>query len=158
VDDVLEQWRRERPELDTEALGLPGRLFRSVQLADAELARELSGRGLQPGWFDVLAALRRSAPPHELNPTQLAEAMLVSSGGMTKRLDRLAETGLVERRPDPSDRRGTLVRLTPRGKRLVDKVIGEHLENQRRLFSSLTPPQRRQLDRLLRKLLVELER
>jgi DNA-binding MarR family transcriptional regulator len=157
VDEVRAQWRRERPELDTEALGLVGRLFRSGQLADVELARHLQRRGLQPGWFDVLAALRRAGPPFELNPTQLAEAMLLSSGGMTKRLDRLVEAGLVERRPDPSDRRGTLVRLTRRGRTLVDKIVDEHLENQRALFRSLTPRQRRQLDGLLRKVLADLE-
>jgi DNA-binding MarR family transcriptional regulator len=157
VDDVLAQWARERPELETEALGLVGRLFRSVQLADAELARGLASHGLQPGWFDVLAALRRAGPPFELNPTELAAAMLVSSGGMTKRLDRLARAGLVERRPDPSDRRATRIRLTRRGKTLVDRAIDEHLERQRGLFRSLTDQERRRLDSLLRKVLAELE-
>jgi DNA-binding MarR family transcriptional regulator len=158
VDDVREQWRRERPELDTEALGLVGRMIRSVQIADGELARGLAGHGLQPGWFDVLAALRRAGPPFELNPTELSQAMLVSSGGMTKRLDRLVDAGLVERRPDPSDRRGTRVRLTRRGKALVDRAIVEHLENQRSLFRTLTAQERRQLDGLLRKVLAQLER
>ena len=157
VDDVLAQWARERPELETEVLGLVGRLFRSVQLADADLARGLARHGLQPGWFDVLAALRRAGPPFELNPTELAAAMLVSSGGMTKRLDRLADGGLVERRPDPGDRRATRIRLTRRGKTLVDKAIDEHLERQRELFRPLTAQERRRLDGLLRKLLAELE-
>jgi DNA-binding MarR family transcriptional regulator len=157
VDDVLVQWARERPELETETLGLVGRLFRSVQLADAELARGLARHGLQSGWFDVLAALRRAGSPFELNPTELAAAMLVSSGGMTKRLDRLAEAGLVERRPDPSDRRATRIRLTRRGKTLVDRAIEEHLERQRGLFRSLTDQERRRLDGLLRKVLAELE-
>jgi DNA-binding MarR family transcriptional regulator len=157
VDEAVDQWRRERPDLDTEVLGLVGRLYSSVQLADVELAEGLAKRGLQPGWFDVLATLRRSGPPFELNPTELAEAMLVSSGGMTKRLDRLAEAGLVERRPDPSDRRAIRVRLTRRGKALVDRTLAEHLENQRRILGSLTPQQQRQLDRLLRRLLAGLE-
>ena len=157
VDAVVAQWARERPELETEALGFVGRLFRSVQLADAELARGLARHGLQPGWFDVLAALRRAGPPFELNPTELAAAMLVSSGGMTKRLDRLAEAGLVERNPDPGDRRATRIRLTRRGKTLVDRAIDEHLERQRGLFRSLTDQERRRLDSLLRKVLAELE-
>ena len=90
-------------------MGLLGRLFRVVQLADAALTEPLVGRhGLQPGWFDLLAALRRAGAPYELNPTQLTQLTMLSSGGMTKRLDRLAEAGLVERRPDPADRRGTL--------------------------------------------------
>jgi DNA-binding MarR family transcriptional regulator len=158
VDEVLDQWRRERPELDLEALGLVGRLFRSVQLADAELAKGLARHGLQRGWFDVLATLRRSGAPFELNPTELAESMLVSSGGMTKRLDRLAGAGLVERRPDPSDRRATRVRLTRRGKALVDRTLAEHLENQRRVLGSLAPQQQRQLDGLLRRVLAGLEK
>ena len=157
VDDVLAQWRRERPELDTEALGLVGRLFRSMQIADGELARGLARHELQPGWFDVLAALRRAGAPFELNPTELAQAMLVSSGGMTKRLDRLVEAGLVERRPDPADRRGTHVRLTRRGKAVFDRALEAHLQNEERVLRTLKRADRRELDRLLRRLLEELE-
>jgi DNA-binding MarR family transcriptional regulator len=157
VDRVLSQWQRERPDLNTDVLGLVGRLFRSVQLADVVLARGLAGHDLQPGWFDVLAALRRAGPPFELNPTELAESMLLSSGGMTKRLDRLAAAGLVERRPDPADRRGTLVRLTRRGKALVDRALAQHLENQRALVRTLSAQELRTLDGLLRKLLAGLE-
>ena len=78
--------------------------------------------GLQPGWFDLLATLRRAGAPYELNPTQLMQATMLSSGGMTKRLDRMAEAGLVERRADPTDRRGTLVRLTRRGRSTIDRL------------------------------------
>jgi DNA-binding MarR family transcriptional regulator len=76
---------------------------------------------------------------------------------MTKRLDRLAEAGLVERRPDPHDRRGTLVRLTGRGKQLVDRALPGHLANEERLLAALDPAERRRLDELLRKLLSALE-
>src|ERR671936_2480552 len=150
VDTIVEQWRRERPDLDVEPLGVLGRLFRAAGLADAALSVGLAGHDLQPGWFDLLAALRRAGPPYELNPTRLMRATMLSSGGMTKRLDRLVDAGLVERRPDPHDRRGTRVRLTRRGKTLVDRAIEEHLENQRSLFGSLTAQERRQLDELLR--------
>ena len=157
IDHVLAQWRRERPDLDVAALGLFGRLLRAAQLADAALAEMLSRYELQAGWFDVLAALRRSGAPYELNPTQLMRATIVSSGGMTKRLDRLAEAGLVERRPDPADRRATLVRLTRPGKATIDKAVEDHVANEERLLRSLTPDERRDLDDLLRTLLGDLE-
>lgn len=158
VDGILAQWRHERPELDVGPIGLFGRLLRSAHLADSALAEGIAPHGLQPGWFDLLAALRRSGPPYELNPTKLMQTTLLSSGGMTKRLDRLDEAGLVERRPDRSDRRGTLVRLTRRGKAIIDRAVETHTRNEDRLLRSLTPADRRALDDLLRKLLAGLER
>ena len=158
IDQILAQWRRERPDLDVAPMGLLGRLFRVVQLADATLTESLVDRyGLQPGWFDLLAALRRAGAPYELNPTQLMRATMLSSGGMTKRLDRMAEAGLVERRADPADRRGTLVRLTRRGRSTIDKAVAAHLANEDRLLRSLSAADRRALDQLLRTLLADLE-
>lgn len=157
IDVIREQWHRERPELNTEALGLFGRLFRCVRLADDALAEGLAGHDLQRGWFDILAALRRSGPPYELNPTELMRATLLSSGGTTKRLDRMAEAGLVERRPDPEDRRGTRVRLTARGRAVIDEAVDVHIANEERLLAGLAPARRRALDNLLRMLLSGLE-
>jgi DNA-binding MarR family transcriptional regulator len=157
VDGILEQWRRERSDVDTAVLGLIGRLHRAAVLTNAPLAAGLAEHGLQPGWFDLLAALRRSGRPYELNPTHLRRATLLSSGGMTKRLDRLAEAGLVERRADPTDRRGVLVRLTPHGRAVVDEVLEAHVANEERLLRSLKPADRRRLDKLLRTLLADLE-
>jgi DNA-binding MarR family transcriptional regulator len=157
VDSILAQWRHERPDLDVEPIGVFGRLLRSAQLVDSALAQGIAPHGLQPGWFDLLAALRRSGSPYELNPTKLMQTTLLSSGGMTKRLDRLDEAGLVERRPDPSDRRGTLIRLTRRGKAIIDKAVETHARNEERLLGSLTLTDRRALDDLLRKLLAGLE-
>lgn len=157
LDEIVAQWRRERPDLNMSSLGLLGRLFRSAELADATLAERLAESDLQPGWFDVLAALRRAGSPYELNPGELGSAMMLSSGGVTKRIDRLADAGLVERRPDPGDRRGTLVRLTRRGKSLIDRAIAAHVANEDELVRSLSPAERRSLDALLRKLLAGLE-
>jgi DNA-binding MarR family transcriptional regulator len=157
IDEILAQWRRERPDLDVDPMGVLGRLFRVAQLADVRLTGGLSSYGVQPGWFDVLVALRRTGEPFELNPTRLQDTMMLSSGGVTKRLDRLAQAGLVERRPDPSDRRGTLVRLTQRGKRLIDRAVETHLENEERLLAPLTAVRRAALDELLRVLLARLE-
>lgn len=157
MDGIVEQWSRERPELDVSALALMGRMFRAAHLADALLAEGISVHDLQPGWFDLLAALRRSGSPYELTPTELMRTTLLSSGGMTKRIDRLAEEGLVERRPDPEDRRGTLVRLTRHGKAVVDRALETHVANEERLLSPLSRAERKQLDALLRKLLAALD-
>ena len=157
VDRIVEAWRRERPDLDMTALALLARLFQTVHLADAVLDRPLAAHGLQPGWFDVLAALRRTGEPYALTPTQLLRTMMLSSGGMTKRLDRLAAAGLIERRPDPKDRRGILVKLTDRGKATIDRLLPIHLANEQRLLASLTPAQQGTLDQLLRLLLGGLE-
>lgn len=143
--------------MDTRALELVGRLLRTAQLADRRLSSELAGTELQPGWFDLLAALRRAGEPYELNPSELMRATMLSSGGMTKRLDRLVQAGLVERRPDPNDRRGTLVRLTKLGRMRIDEALPVHVCNEEQLLAPLTPRQRDSLDALLRQLLTHLE-
>lgn len=158
IDDILFQWHRERPDLNVGPMAIVGRLFRATALADAALTPPLEALGLQPGWSDLLAALRRAGPPFELNPTDLVRATMLTSGGITKRLDRMADAGLIERRPDPSDRRGTLVRLTRRGRTVIDKAMAIHMANEERLIDSLTAAQRRALEGLLRTLLVGLER
>jgi DNA-binding MarR family transcriptional regulator len=157
IDLIVDQWRHERPELDTEPMETLGRVIRAAQLADAVLANRLAAHGLEPGWFDLLAALRRAGPPYQLNPTALRESTLLSSGGMTKRLDRMAEAGLIERRPDPNDRRGTLVRLTRKGRSVADRAVETHLDNERRLLTTLSREDRRVLNLVLRKLLRGLE-
>jgi DNA-binding MarR family transcriptional regulator len=153
IDRIVDQWRRERPELDTEPLETLGRIFLAGHLADAVLAENLAAHGLETGWFNLLAALRRAGRPYQLNPTALREATMLSSGGMTKRLDRMTEAGLIERRPDPTDRRGTLVRLTRKGRSVFDKALETHIESERRVLASLTKGDRRALNGVLRKLL-----
>jgi DNA-binding MarR family transcriptional regulator len=157
VDGILAQWQRERPDLNVAPLGLYGRLFRIVRLSDDALGKGLAPYGLQPGWFDLLAALRRAGTPYELNPTQLVRATLLSSSGMTKRLDRMEAAKLIERRPDPHDRRGTLVRLTRRGRSVIDRAVETHLGNEERLLGALTAAERRTLNGLLKQLLIQLE-
>ena len=157
VDQIVQAWRPERPDLDLGALALLGRLFRTAHLADAALAKPLAGPRAPAGLVRPAGALRRAGEPYALKPTQLMQTMLLSSGGMTKRLDRLADAGLVERRPDPNDRRGTLVRLTSRGKTTIDTLLQVHLSNEQQLLASLSPAQQRTLDKLLRSLLAGLE-
>lgn len=157
LDRIVAQWAREAPGVDATALAVMGRLLRVAELANDELGRGLRGYGLPAGWFDVLAALRRAGEPFELTPTELGHAMMLSSGGVTKRLDRLVAARLVTRRPDPGDRRGVIVRLTPRGKQLIERALPEHVANEEEILEALTPAEVRRLDRLLRLLLASLE-
>ncbi|HKE80746.1 MAG TPA: MarR family transcriptional regulator [Solirubrobacteraceae bacterium] len=152
VDLILEQWQRERPDLDSSPIGVIGRVSRLARELEQRLEVVYREHGLESGWHDVLATLRRTGAPFRLRPTDLTDATMLTSSGTTKRLDRLEQAGLIAREPDPDDRRGTLIRLTPAGRRLIDKVTEAHLANEKRLVGALTAAERRQLADLLRKL------
>lgn len=152
VDLILEQWQRERPDLDSSPIGVIGRVSRLARELEQRLEVVYREHGLEPGWHDVLATLRRTGAPFRLRPTDLTNASMLTSSGTTKRLDRLEQAGLIAREPDPDDRRGTLISLTPAGRRLIDKVTEAHLANEQRLVGALTAAERRQLADLLRKL------
>jgi len=152
VDSILEQWERERPELDASPMAVVGRITRLARELDAPLQRVFGSFSLGPGEFDVLASLRRAGEPYLLNPRALVESMMVTSGAVTKRVDRLERVGLVDRAPDPRDRRGVLISLTPEGLQLVNQVVEQHLANEERLLAALSRTEREQLARLLRKL------
>ena len=146
----------ERPDLDRSAMGVLARILRAARIVDLEMGRVFSEDGLNRGEFDVLASLRRAGKPYRLNPTDLSATLLLSTGAMTNRLDRLESAGLVRRLPDPEDRRAVLVELTVEGRALIDRVLTAHVRNEERILESLTDADRRQLTRLLRKLLVSL--
>jgi len=152
VDLILEQWRRERPDLDPAPIGVIGRVSRLARELEQRLEPVYRQHGLEAGWYDVLASLRRSGPPYRLRPTAFTSALMLTSSGTTKRLDRLEQAGLITRGPDPEDRRATLISLTAAGRRLVDTASEAHLENERRLLSALTDAEQRRLADLLRKL------
>ncbi|GAA4928566.1 hypothetical protein GCM10025331_10170 [Actinoplanes utahensis] len=153
IDRILGQWARERPDLDTEAMGVFGRIFRLAKLAGDATERAYAAHGIGRAEFDVLAALRRAGEPFQLSPGALAASMMLSTGGTTARLDRLEKAGLVARSPDPNDRRGILVRLTPHGHTIADRAVAAGLAEQQRLLATLTPEQAGQLTGLLRTLL-----
>ncbi|MEU4427218.1 MarR family transcriptional regulator [Actinoplanes sp. NPDC024001] len=153
VDRILGQWARERPDLDTEAMGLFGRIYRLAKLAGDATEKAYAAFGIGRPEFDVLATLRRSGKPFQLSPGALAASMMLSSGGTTARLDRLEKAGLVARSPDPDDRRGVLVRLTDKGFEIADEAVAAGLAEQQRLLAHLPPGKRRQLNDLLRELL-----
>jgi DNA-binding MarR family transcriptional regulator len=158
VDDLMDQWRAERPDLDPAPMATWGRIGRIYLLVTGEIDAVMAAHGLERGLFDVLATLRRSGPPHRLSPSALAAATLVTTGGMTARLDRLEREGLVERLPDPGDRRAVQVQLTDAGRERVDACLTEHVANEERLLTALSARDRAQLDRLARKLLAGLAR
>jgi DNA-binding MarR family transcriptional regulator len=157
VDRVRAQWRAVRPELDTAPVAIVARIGRIAAYFDQATDALMGEHGLARSSWDVLASLRRVGPPHELTPTELYQALMRSSGAMTNRLHRLERVGLIERRPDPGDGRGRLVRLTSRGRKLVDEIAPIHLDNEERLIASLTEQDRRALEDLLRRLARSLE-
>ncbi|WP_448951379.1 MarR family winged helix-turn-helix transcriptional regulator [Labrys neptuniae] len=157
ADIAVEQWARERPDLPSLPMAVFGRLSDASERVLRDHMNPLfSAAGLQPGEFDVLATLRRSGEPYMLSPTRLYETAMISSGGMTNRLDRLERAGLVERRPDPGDRRGKLIALTEVGKRVIDETIARHVANEERLLAVLSPAEQETLNHLLRKLITAL--
>ncbi|MFI1913775.1 MarR family winged helix-turn-helix transcriptional regulator [Nocardia sp. NPDC020380] len=156
VDAIEAQWRRERPDLNLEAMAIIGRLGRLYLIAGQQIESVHGVHGLQRGEFDVLAALRRSGEPYELNPSVLADTLMASRAGMTGRLDRLEKAGLVRRVADAGDRRAVKVVLTDRGLQVIDVAVTEHVENETRILAPLSAGERQELDRMVRVLLAGL--
>ncbi|EWT01584.1 MarR family transcriptional regulator [Intrasporangium oryzae NRRL B-24470] len=157
VDEIVAAWRRERPDLDVTPLEVLSRVSRLARRLDLARGSAFSEH-LLDGWaFDVLSALRRAGAPYELSPGQLVQQTLVTSGTMTNRVDRLERSGFVERRPDPGDRRGVLVRLTRAGRDVVDSAMADLIEQEKSLLSELSPAEQAQLAMLLRTMLAPLE-
>jgi DNA-binding MarR family transcriptional regulator len=157
VDVIVEQWRRERPDLDPSAKHVTGRVVRLGGLFQDAYARAFAPLGLNDGDYGVLATLRRAGDPFRLTPTDLARQRMMTSGGMTAAIDRLERKGLLRRLPNPADRRGSLVELSDDGRRVVDDAMARHAETEHGLVAALTTPERGQLERLLRKLLLSVE-
>jgi DNA-binding MarR family transcriptional regulator len=157
VDRILLQWKQERPDLDTEAMGIMGRLKRLATHLAREVEQVLQQHGLSSSSFDVLATLRRSGAPYRLSPGDLLGMTMVSSGTMTNRIDQLEKAGFVERIVNPDDRRSVLIALTSNGLAVVEAAVGAHVANQQRLTQSLTSQDKAELDLLLRKFLAAFE-
>ena len=153
VDDLTEAWARERDDLDLGPVEVFSRISRLARHLDLARRTAFTEHGIESWEFDVLAALRRAGEPYELSPGRLLRETLVTSGTMTNRVDRLAARGLVERLPDPHDRRGVLVRLTPQGRSTVDGAFEELLAAEAELLADLPARDRKKLAGLLRTLL-----
>lgn len=157
VDRILDQWRQERPDLDVTAMGPLGRLGRVFHHHSRSMGQTFARFGLNAAGFDVLATLRRTGPPYALSPGALMEAMMITSGTVTNRIDQLAKQGLVSRTLDEKDARRAVVQLTPQGFELIEKVIVAHTKTQNAILAALNAEERAALDHALRKLLAAAE-
>ena len=157
VDDMLAQWREERPDLDPTGMAVVLRVGLLAGVFADRLKDILAPAGLAPWEYDVLSALRRSDPRRGLSPTELCRSAQLTSGAMTHRLDRLEERGLVRRRTAREDRRGVRVSLTSRGRRLVDGIVGARMADAAESLGALGRVETRELTRLLRRLSASLE-
>ncbi len=158
VDAIIEQWAQVRPDLDTAGMEVFGRIYRLTRAMGDRMDKAYARHGISRGEFDVLATLRRSGEPYTLSPRQLSATLMLTTGGMTGRLDKLERAGLLRRSPDPHDRRGLQVTLTEEGLRLIDEAVVAGLAEQTEALSALDEQSSRQLADLLRELLLATER
>ncbi|MFB7800131.1 MarR family winged helix-turn-helix transcriptional regulator [Isoptericola sp. NPDC056134] len=156
IDALVQQWADQRPDIDRDTMALLARLTRAAALVDARTESVAAGYGVNRGDGDVMFALRRSGEPYRLSPTSLARALLMTTGTMTGRLDRLEKRGWIVRVPSAHDRRSLDVELTPEGLRLVDEAVTKHAAGQADAVAPLTSRDRSDLDRVTRKLVAHL--
>ena len=149
VARIQAEWARERPDLDVTPQGVIGRLHRLAGHLTEQLCVVYRRYGLGEGEFDVLATLRRAGPPFERAPGELAQFTMVTTGAMTKRLDRLERDGLITRRRSTADGRARVVALTTAGRDLIDRAFTDHMTNEHRLLTALAPEQAAELESLL---------
>jgi DNA-binding MarR family transcriptional regulator len=154
VDRLVAAWRKERPDLDIEPLNVLSRVSRLARHLDRARRATFTSHEMESWEFDVLTALRRAGPPYQLSPGRLLHATLVTSGTMTNRIDRLQSAGLVERHPDPADKRGVLVRLTDGGRTRIDSAFADLLDREHELLANLPTADQQALSGLLRALLI----
>ncbi|WP_181785179.1 MarR family winged helix-turn-helix transcriptional regulator [Streptomyces phytophilus] len=157
VARIQAEWAQERPDLDVTPQAVIGRLHRLGALLTRRLCLVYDQYGLSEGEFDVLAALRRAGDPYERAPGELAAHTMVTTGAMTKRIDRLERNGLVTRRRSASDGRGRVVALTSAGRELIDRAFTDHMRNERGLLDAVSPEEAAQLQTLLATWLARLE-
>lgn len=153
VDEIQDAWAREQPDLPMESIGIITRIWRLGKMLEHRRQALLRRVGIDRGTLDLLATLRRSGPPYELTPTEIATSSLVTSGGVSQRLARAEAAGLIERRPADHDSRSVIVCLTDAGGRLVDDAVSQLLRAEQKSLTGLTADERRQLADLLRRLL-----
>ncbi|MBM7504554.1 MarR family winged helix-turn-helix transcriptional regulator [Agromyces aurantiacus] len=157
VARIMAEWRRERPDLDVSPQGVIGRLHRLANALTEELVAVYGRFGLSEGEFDVLATLRRAGAPYERTPGDLAASTMVTSGAMTKRIDRLEQRGLVTRRVSDTDGRGRVIALTSAGRELIDEVMTAHMANEHRLLEAVDQADRIALERAITRWLAAFE-
>lgn len=157
VDKIIKQWHSERPDLDVEPMEIIGRIKQTSQYLLREMDKTFSIHGLNGASFDVLATIRRSGEPYGLSPSDLMASTMVTSGTMTNRIDQLVKAGHVERTPNPHDARGFIISLTNEGHVLIDRVLNDHVKTQAQLTAVLTEEDKKSLNSILRKFLINAE-
>lgn len=157
VDRIQEEWRREAPDVDVAPQAVFGRLARLSALVQQEICSTYERHGITEADFDVLATLRRAGGPYARRATELAEHTMVTSGGLTKRVDRLIGLGFVERRPGESDARERVIGLTAEGKRVLDAAFRDHMANEKIMLERFTAQEREVLPGLLKSWLAHYE-
>ena len=150
VDQLLAAWKEARPDLDPSPLGIVGRVIVLAQHLEKSVATALADHGITLGQFDILATLRRNGPKGGLTPTQLLGSVMLSSGGMTSRLDTLERSDWIERHPDPSDRRGVIIELTPKGRKLIDAATATRFDEASKSRPDLNAAERTKFEGMLR--------
>src|SRR5262245_55008494 len=157
TDRLLAAWGEALPDLRVEDLQVTARLSRIGPLLARRQETAFNRFGLNRGEVGMLSALRVAGPPHVASPTRLARGLMLSSAGVTSRIDRLERRGFVRRLPDPNDRRGVLIELTDEGLVAVDAAVAANATSDRQLLDHLEPTELEQLEAILRKLLAVLE-
>ena len=157
VDVILDQWHRERPELDPSSKAITGRIIRLTGIFQGAYHDAFAPLGITDADYGMLVSVRRAGAPFEVTPTELARLQMMTSGGMTAAIDRLERRGLLARRPNPDDRRGSLVRLTEEGRRVVEAAMELQVDVEHRLVDALTKKERAALVTTLRKLLLSID-
>jgi DNA-binding MarR family transcriptional regulator len=150
IDSLLDAWRVARPDLDPAPLGIVGRVIVLAKTLERSVDAALEKHGLTLGQFDILATLRRNGSKGGLTPTQLLESVVLSSGGMTARLDQLAKDDLIARKADATDRRKVVVELTAKGRKLIDAATATRFEEAKRSLPPLKAAELKELESLLR--------
>ena len=152
------QWHEELAPSEIRAMALVGYLLETAHLLDRYWLSPMAAEyNLQKGEFDVIATLRRAGKPYQLTPTELHQSLLLTSGAMTSRLNRLEKAGLILRQPSPLDRRSVQVHLTLAGLELINKILPLHIENEKKALSVLSENEQQELGELLNKLTLGLK-
>lgn len=157
IDRVEQAWRRERPDIDVSSVGIVSRIWRVSRHLERERKERLAELGTDRVTLDVLAMLRRSGPPYRRTAGELTRASLITSGGVSQRLDKLERAGMVTRHIHPDDRRRIDVELTPAGMQLVDSVLADLMEHESKLLDELSDADKADLRRTLKRLLARFE-
>jgi len=158
VDKIIGQWATEKPELGTKPMALIGRLLRLSKHIETKLSEFHKSYDLKMGEFDVLATLRRSGSPHRLTPSALMNTMMLTSGAMTNRLDKLESKGLIMRCHSKEDRRSVSVELSKDGYELIDDMMKHYVQIQQELVSDLSLESSKELNQYLKLWLNQFEK